>query len=165
MLFCFGFFIGIPSEFRNSFHASEVLISCSEFAGLDLSDHTLSFFNKNSFYKDLQTHKKTKNKNYLGIMLTLFSFKIAQCFSNHLLNTMLYFRISQKLTQVKMIEVIVLKFMSLKYVILCSKKFITEDIMKIAFLLPCRFSSLRILKLFSANEEDIRTIQGSKPLF
>ena len=31
-----------------------------------------------------------------------FSFKLEQCFCDHFLNIMLYFRISQKVTQVKM---------------------------------------------------------------
>ena len=48
---------------------------------------------------------------------------------------------------------VLIKFLAGKE--LCSKKFITENIMKIAFSLPCRSSSLRILNLFLAKAKEL----------
>ena len=52
-----------------------------------------------------------------------------------------------------MVDIILLYFTTLQYVILCSKNFNTENIVKIVFSLPCRFSSLKMLKLVSVNTE------------
>ena len=53
-------------------------------------------------------------------MLIFFFFQTSIVFFfKYLLNTMFYLKVRQKLTEVKMIEVIVLKFISSKYVILC----------------------------------------------
>ena len=38
---------------------------------------------------------------------------------------------------------------------MCSENFIVENIVKIAFSLPCRFSPLRILRLISANKIEL----------
>ena len=45
--------------------------------------------------------------------------------------------------------------MSLQYVVLSLKNFTTENIVKIAFLLPVRFSSLRILRLILVNTKEL----------
>ena len=55
-------------------------------------------------------------------------------------------------------EVIVLCFFSLQSVILCSKNSITENIVKIAFPRPSRFSCLRMLRLTSANTKELYKI-------
>ena len=52
-------------------------------------------------------------------------------------------------------DVTVLYFTSLHYVILCSKNFITENIVKIAFSFPSRLLSLRILGVILANTKDL----------
>ena len=56
---------------------------------------------------------------------------------------------------IDMIELSVLQFMSLQYVVLSLKNFTTENIVKIAFLLPVRFSSLRILRLILVNTKEL----------
>ena len=58
-------------------------------------------------------------------------------------------------------EVIVLCFFSLQSVILYSKNSITENIVKIAFPRPSRFSCLRMLRLTSANTKELYKIWRS----
>ena len=45
--------------------------------------------------------------------------------------------------------------MSSQYIILCSKNFIIENTAKITFFLPCRFSSIRILRFISAHTKEL----------
>ena len=52
-------------------------------------------------------------------------------------------------------EVIVLQFMSLQYVIYCLENSITENIVKITFFRPSRFSQLRMIRLISADTNDL----------
>ena len=56
---------------------------------------------------------------------------------------------------IDMIEVIILQLITSQYVILCSRKFLTENIVKIAFSFPFIFSSLRILILMSTSTKEL----------
>ena len=89
-----------------------------------------------------------------------FFFKPAQCFFHHFLN-MLYFGISQSISQLideddisDIIEVIYcsLWIYSLLYFV---QRTSSQKILKIAFFLPCRFLSLRTLRLISTNTKEL----------
>ena len=122
------------------------------------------FFYKNSFDKNPYL-KRVKNKNYQGFMLRLhmqmdLRIPLTKVFflSNQHDTFSPFFKYHIVFPDqpedcigeddiIDIVEVIILQFMSLQYVILCSKEFITENIVKTAFLLPSTFLSSRKLSL------------------
>ena len=107
---------------------------------------------RNLFFNDIVGLACNFIKNETPIQV--FSCKFCEVFRNTFFTEHLW-RIASEDNIVNRFDVYVLYYLNLQYVILCSKNFITEKYHEDCFSHPCRFSSLRILRLISVNNEEL----------